>query len=109
MHLRRSPQFDLDHGLQFGTRRAPGYSSYRRDGSDGGPHWVECRLRPECACTGPITIRGSHMINRRQFSKGLGLAILAAAFLLQASVSSAEDWRPPTGAEQTPLWPAKTT
>ena len=49
------------------------------------------------------------MINRRQFSKGLGLAILAAAFLLQASISSAEDWRPPAGAEQTPLWPAKTT
>jgi acetyl esterase/lipase len=47
------------------------------------------------------------MINRRQFSKGLGLAILAAALLLQTSICSADGWQPPSGAKQVALWPEK--
>ena len=49
------------------------------------------------------------MINRRQFGKGLSLGILAAAFFLQPSISSAEGWQPPGGGEQVPLWPDKLT
>ena len=47
------------------------------------------------------------MINRLQFSKGFRSGMLAAAFLLQASISSAEGWQAPGGAEQVPLWPDK--
>lgn len=39
--------------------------------------------------------------------KRIATTLLAAAFLLQASIAAAEGWQPPNGAEQIPLWPDK--
>lgn len=39
--------------------------------------------------------------------KKIAATLLAAAFLLQASLASAEGWQPPAEAKQIPLWPDK--